>query len=435
MSKSSSTRASKLTALIGASVLLTGSLATGIGASANPPLALPESDRVYVLPCDRFQEPDGHLFEVDTRSGTSTRDAIRVGSWDRPTDADLFEGASKYGCASSGSYNPKDGLAYWASWTGEEYLISIDLKTGINTVVGAFKTMKDVGGVQTLVSVSVNAIAINSDGEAWVTSGSENPSNLYSLDLNTGLMTLVGPTKVEEGADNADRNLNYIAWDPVTDKVYGYNSGSKYLYTVNTETGEFTKFSSTQLFGGFDVYALTFDSAGQVWGANVEVAFGPLSDLSRFERFSLDFTENGYIEDGTGVWDIGQVVPELYILNIMVAPAASASTPVATPVAAPVSNYFIAVGFDKGKAKLKKPMRAFIRKELNSRSGEVRALCVGTVRGKKWTPKRKALALARAASGCDYVTKLNPGLPVELKKRLIAKGKGNPLTVRIRVFY
>jgi hypothetical protein len=104
-------------------------------------------------------------------------------------------------------------------------------------------------------------------------------------------------------------------------------------------------------------------------------------------------------------------------------------------VTAPTPNYFIAVGFDKGKAKLKKSMRAFIRKELNSRSGEVRAVCVGTVRGKKWTPKREALALARAASGCDYVTKLNPGLPVELKKRLIAKGKGNPLTVRIRVFY
>jgi sugar lactone lactonase YvrE len=99
------------------------------------------------------------------------------------------------------------------------------------------------------------------------------------------------------------------------------------------------------------------------------------------------------------------------------------------------SNYFIAEGFDKGKSKLKKSMRAFIAKELNTQSGEVRAVCTGTVRGKKWTARKERLALARAASGCNYVTRLSPGLPVELKKRLIPKRNGDPLTVRIRVFY
>ena len=100
-----------------------------------------------------------------------------------------------------------------------------------------------------------------------------------------------------------------------------------------------------------------------------------------------------------------------------------------------ISNYFIAEGFDKGKSKLKKSMRAFIAKELNTRSGEIRAVCTGTVRGKKWTAKKEALALARAKAGCDFVTRISPNLPVELKKRLIPKGKGDPLTVRIRVFY
>jgi hypothetical protein len=80
-------------------------------------------------------------------------------------------------------------------------------------------------------------------------------------------------------------------------------------------------------------------------------------------------------------------------------------------------------------------MRSFIRKELGIRSGEVRAICTGTVRARVWTAEKERLALARAASGCNYVTSLSPDLTVELRKRLIPKGEGNPFTVRIRVFY
>ena len=99
------------------------------------------------------------------------------------------------------------------------------------------------------------------------------------------------------------------------------------------------------------------------------------------------------------------------------------------------SNYFVVQGFNKGKSQLKKPMKKFIRKEITSRSKESRVVCTGTVVGKKWTAKKETLALARAKAGCDYVNELRPDVPVELKKRLIKKGKGDPLTVRIRVFY
>lgn len=99
------------------------------------------------------------------------------------------------------------------------------------------------------------------------------------------------------------------------------------------------------------------------------------------------------------------------------------------------SNYFVVEGFKKGKHKLSAPMENFIKREIDSRQGESKAICTGTVRGKKWTEKREALALARAEAGCTYVSMLNPNLPVELKKRLIPNGKGNPLTVRIRVYY
>lgn len=99
------------------------------------------------------------------------------------------------------------------------------------------------------------------------------------------------------------------------------------------------------------------------------------------------------------------------------------------------SNYFVVEGFKKGKHKLSGAMKDFIKREIDGTQGESKAVCTGTVRGKKWTEKREALALARAEAGCSYINLLKPDLPVELKKRLIPKGKGDALTVRIRVYY
>lgn len=225
-------------------------------------------------------------------------------------------------------------------------------------------------------------------------------TNSYSVGVVQGSVALSTGGFV---GDNDSGSITNSRWDTETSA----------LLTSDGGTGQTTAEMQT---------LATFDNAS--WAITTASAFGFPRTVSNF------------------VWGIGTGLncgyPFLYWQTESVISCGTAPTggPVAasTPVT-PVSNYFIAVGFDKGKAKLKKSMRAFIRKELNSRSGEVRAVCVGTVRGKKWTPKREALALARAASGCDYVTKLNPGLPVELKKRLIAKGKGNPLTVRVRVFY
>jgi hypothetical protein len=98
------------------------------------------------------------------------------------------------------------------------------------------------------------------------------------------------------------------------------------------------------------------------------------------------------------------------------------------------TNYFVVEGFSKGKADLTNPMKAFIQKELAVSVFPAKVVCTGTVRGKKWTASRDALALARATSGCDFVTKLYPVVEIELKKRLIKKKKQNPLTVRISVF-
>lgn len=131
--------------------------------------------------------------------------------------------------------------------------------------------------------------------------------------------------------------------------------------------------------------------------------------------FSLDFT-------GLVPWEQAPVVRPY------------SKGPVA-PKAVEISNYFVVEGFTKGKSKLNGKMREFIRSEISSQPNEKRVVCTGTVRGKNWTPKKEAIALARAKAGCDYVSNLSPNIPTELRKRLISNPKGNALTVRIRVFY
>jgi len=154
----------------------------------------------------------------------------------------------------------------------------------------------------------------------------------------------------------------------------------------------------------------------------------------------LDFGTGYYIEIASGViLDLADNafagISGATTLNFTSAPAPPANVPTISQPKDLQSNYFVVEGFKKGKHKLSGSMKAFIKREFANRQGESKAVCTGTVRGKKWTEKREALALARAEAGCTYVSMLNPNLPVELKKRLISKGKGNPLTVRIRVIY
>jgi hypothetical protein len=137
------------------------------------------------------------------------------------------------------------------------------------------------------------------------------------------------------------------------------------------------------------------------------------------------------------IWRIYDPDGSTLICSLIVTylPASSGPAPGGSGSSTQNSTYFVAEGFGKGKAKLTKAMKSFISKQLDARLGEKQITCTGTVRGKAWNPKREALALARAKAGCDYVRTLLPDVPVELKKRLISKPKGNPLTVRIRAFY
>lgn len=99
-----------------------------------------------------------------------------------------------------------------------------------------------------------------------------------------------------------------------------------------------------------------------------------------------------------------------------------------------LTNYFVVEGFTKGKAILTSSMKSFISKEVATAGSSSKFSCTGTVRGKKWTEAKEALALARAKVACDYVSELYPDATIQLKKRLIKKKKQDALTVRISVF-
>ncbi|NYF09443.1 LPXTG-motif cell wall-anchored protein [Leifsonia sp. AK011] len=248
---------------LGVATALVGIAALTFAASPANAASLPAGDKAYILPCDS-DEFNGLLYEVDTTTGVATQ----VGDWENP-DTDVFA------CAGPAAYNPVNGLGYWISWANSEgYLISVDLTTGENTVVGQFT----IEGEPYYTPI---AIAIDAAGNAWATSWSVSPDVLYSLDLSTAALTEVGPTGVTDESDNYG-----LAWDSVTKTVYAYNVGTEDFYTVDTTTGAFTTFAE-DVFGDVVPYAIAFDSAGQVWGINEDIISAPITDFASAEVLSV----------------------------------------------------------------------------------------------------------------------------------------------------
>lgn len=309
MSQRAKLQTKKLLSILGVSSLLAATLFTG---SASVAATLPGGDRVYLLPCDNT-EFNGFLYEVDTVTG----EASRVGDWVKPslTDLDGFDN-SVYSCAGPASYNPANGLGYWISWGFQSgFLASVNLETGVNTLVGQFKI---AGNTAPFPPIS---LAIDSDGNAWVTDYQQTPNSLWALDLETASMTLVGDTTIAE-----DKNYG-LAWNSVTDTVYGYNTDNKNLYSVNTTTGAFTLLEE-DLFPSprFTPYAIAFDSAGQLWGNDGDIVSAPLSDLDVYEILSVTFPNSSQ--------------NRIYTESIIIVPGAPEApvapvAPVAAPVAAP----------------------------------------------------------------------------------------------------
>lgn len=244
-----------------------GIAALALTAAPATAATLPAGDAVYVLPCDNA-EFNGQLFRVDTATGQATR----VGDWVNPDPV-------VYDCAGPGAYNPVDGLGYWISWADDAgYLISVDLSTGVNTLVGEFT----LGGLPHYTPL---ALAIDAAGNAWATNYDfvADTDVLFSVDLATAALAVVGPTGLPAGSEDYTYGL---AWDPITEAVYGYNLFTLDVYTVDTATGAFTVFDGF-VYSTLLPYAMAFDSAGQLWGINGDIVSAPLADLDDEEPLTV----------------------------------------------------------------------------------------------------------------------------------------------------
>lgn len=86
--KSLSQRVPRLAVAIAAALVLSlGFQPVSPAVASGPVLSLPEGDRAIAMWCNT-DELMGFLFEIDMASGTTDRDANRVGTWQRPTDTD-----------------------------------------------------------------------------------------------------------------------------------------------------------------------------------------------------------------------------------------------------------------------------------------------------------------------------------------------------------
>jgi len=245
--------------ILGTATALVGIAVLALSAAPATAATLPVTDTVYILPCDDL-EFNGILYTMDTTTGVATQ----VGSWVNP-DTDVFS------CAGPGAYNPVNGKGYWISWGAVDNLIEVDLATGVNTLIAEFT----LSGLPYSGPVS---LAIDSAGNAWAASYEFGFDMLFSVNLATAELTEVGPTGVIPSSESYG-----LAWDSVTDTVYGYNVSNQDFYEVNTATGAFTLFND-DVFGANTPYAIAFDSAGQVWGVDQDIISAPLADLDNFEE-------------------------------------------------------------------------------------------------------------------------------------------------------
>jgi hypothetical protein len=131
--------------------------------------------------------------------------------------------------------------------TGPRGLYDFATGTGLATLRVA------VGGVQRFFSLTMQP------GTGRVYAADPNigaMSMLWTLDVNTGIATLVGGI-------NSDVIAN-IAFDPATGVLYGLGRNSSVLYTINTATGTPTQVGATS----FVHSGLAFSSGGQLYGTS-----------------------------------------------------------------------------------------------------------------------------------------------------------------------
>lgn len=224
----------RTTVILAAAAATIGMLALGAAPASADPRPLPEGDTLYSLPCnyysaDAAQLPTLQLLDIDTTTAVATT----IGAGTAIADVD---------CAGQGAWDASTGTAYaiayrWSA-EGDALLVSVDLATGVSTVVGAFHDSEG--------PTEVYSIAIDAEGNAFASYG-----GLFSLNLQTAEITYIG----------GDISNYGLSFDPTSGVLYTLDSSGG-LSTVDTATGSTTSVGDVSDGG---TYSLAIDSAGIAW--------------------------------------------------------------------------------------------------------------------------------------------------------------------------
>jgi hypothetical protein len=226
-------------------IAIAGSALLAPPAVAGPlPASLPEDNSLYVFDCGA-QQPV-RLFKTDETSGAS---------------APVGEPANWVGgtrCPSKFAFDVTSGMGYtlWYLQTGFR-LVSVDPDTGATATVAALS----LGGNAVF---SVGSIAIDTNGKAYAVyyNSTKAVYDLASLDLSTGVLTVIG------SLPSGISNLYNFAIDPTDGKAYVGTDSTRKIYELNLATANAVlaytagSISTTGYLGG-----MQFDSDGRVWFA------------------------------------------------------------------------------------------------------------------------------------------------------------------------
>jgi LPXTG-motif cell wall-anchored protein len=226
----------KRTAVLAGAGALSLSLATAAPAFAVEYASLPEGQQMHALMCN--PEVGGNqLFSVDVATG----ELSAVGEPTDQVDAN---------CYGPMVVDPVSGTVFSVAYTStSNQLIAVDLETG-EMESGPEVTENGQG-------IFIDSFAIGADGHAYAV----NAGGLYSLNINTGAATWIGPTNI--GATTS------FAYDPSSEQFVLFAHGGGLVYSVDVTNAALTPFADlNDAIPTTWVYGLTFDADGNAWFLN-----------------------------------------------------------------------------------------------------------------------------------------------------------------------
>ncbi|MGK7931300.1 MAG: PEP-CTERM sorting domain-containing protein [Microcystaceae cyanobacterium] len=210
---------------------------------------VPSSDTVIssVLSNAADIEFAGDIFYYASLRGPGGRLLLTI---DANTGSQLNSVAFDFGTSSSDNITALeliDGVLYGGAAIGGSgstsfaELATIDVNTGLVSIIGATSIGGPLGG-----------LAYNGSTAYAVQAGGQNPTDLFTIDLATGASTSVGSTGVQlSGLEFGADGVLYAT---------GIGSNSGQLYTINPTDGSSTLIGS--IAGGSQVRAITSSFSG-----------------------------------------------------------------------------------------------------------------------------------------------------------------------------